>query len=97
MKEVFPHQVLGLRLVSSALRVMSPQTGTSGAAAGAGLGHVLTDKRVDCYFEEKYGTIFMSCLHCSDINRLNCNLLVMAGFSNKLVKQRFMNYLLKKH
>ena len=45
MQEVFPHQVLCLGLVSCALRVLSPQTGTSGA--GAGLGDVLTEDGTD--------------------------------------------------
>lgn len=41
VQEVFPHQVLRLGLVSGALGVVRPQTGTSGAAAGARLWHVL--------------------------------------------------------
>lgn len=35
VQEVLPHQVLCLGLVTGALRVVGPQTGTSGAAACA--------------------------------------------------------------
>lgn len=41
MQEVLPQQVLRLRLVPGALRVVGPQAGTPGAAAGARLGDVL--------------------------------------------------------
>lgn len=45
VQEVLPHQVLGLRLVSSTLWILSPQTWTSGAAAGTRLGDILTEGR----------------------------------------------------
>lgn len=41
VQEVLPQQVLRLRLVPGALRVVGPQAGTPGAAAGARLGDVL--------------------------------------------------------
>jgi len=62
VQEVFPQQVLRLRLVASALRVLSPQTGTSGAAAGARLGNFLSDSR-----EDRHETICLRAVSVSPV------------------------------
>lgn len=72
VQEVLPQQVLCLRLVSCALRVLSSQAGTSGATAGAGLGDVLTDNRQPSPLRPRTTCCFSVCLpppcsvSCSD-------------------------------